>query len=160
MDENYIKAYFEDNGLYDYTDEEKYEFINRRSKFAKKQMTLANVNNHDAARHFFNQYDIPFREITRGENKGKLAVLPIRQSDYHILREARGAFISAGYDWAVDHANCFRDDRDRTVVTFSPYHDVRCFYGIRLGRFGVTVSEFSIYGLMTETVVARVHAIW
>ena len=54
----------------------------------------------------------------------------------------------------------FRDEDDRTVVTFSPYHDISPDIAeeIYLPGYDVEVSDLSIYGYGTKTVVIR--AMW
>ena len=51
----------------------------------------------------------------------------------------------------------FRDEDDRTVVTFSPYHDISpdSAEEIFLPGYDVEVSDLSIYGYGTKTVVIR-----
>ena len=59
-------------------------------------MKLANVNNYDQARHFFDEYNIPYEVITRGENKGKLRVKPLREKDHFNLIETEYRLKDAG----------------------------------------------------------------
>ena len=52
----------------------------------------------------------------------------------------------------------FRDEDDRTGVTFSPYHDVSPDVAgeiFLLGYDDVEISNLSIYGYGTKTVVIR-----
>ena len=51
----------------------------------------------------------------------------------------------------------FRDEDDRTVVTFSPYHDISSAVAeeIYLPGYTVEISDLSIYGYGTKTVVIR-----
>ena len=151
-----IQEYFTDNGVFDPTPEEIREFKSRRERYEKAKMVLAQVNEQEQARHFFNQYDIPFQITKTGENKGLLRVMPVRSKDRDVLMEAKKVLTRYGFSWAIDHSNYFRDDRDRTVVTFSPYGgDVIQLGGVFLDNFEVTYSDWSIYGYMTPTIVMR-----
>lgn len=51
----------------------------------------------------------------------------------------------------------FRDEDDWTVITFSPYHDISSEIAgeIYLPGYDVEVSDLSIYGYGTKTVVIR-----
>lgn len=62
-----------------------------------------------------------------------------------------------GYGILCDHSNVFRDEDDRTVVTFSPYHDISSDVAgeIFLPGYDVEISNLSIYGYGTKTVVIR-----
>ena len=151
----FIQEYFYDNGVPDWSVGEEMKLIDRRRKYKSAKMVLADVNNQEEARHFFNEYDIPFQITKRGENKGKLRVMPIRDKDRRMLMDVKSVLKNEGFAWAVDHTNVFRDDNDETVVTFSPYHDVNDFCGISLGGYEFTYSDYSIYGNGTATVVAR-----
>ena len=115
-------------------------------------MKLANVNNYDQARHFFDEYNIPYEVITRGENKGKLRVKPLREKDRFNLIETEYRLKDAGLGRIVDHKNCFRDANDNTVCTFSPYTVDRVPEGITW----LKMSEYSIYGMCTKTFVVIV----
>ena len=86
--------------------------------------TLALINNHEDGKLFFETYNIPYQVITRGENKGKLRVKATRSSDGQAVLDARKKLEYAGYGFLADHSNVFRDEDDRTVVTFSPYNAV------------------------------------
>ena len=86
--------------------------------------TLALINNHEAGKPFFETYNIPYQVITRGENKGKLRVKVTRSLDGQAVLDARKELEYAGYGFLADHSNVFRDEDDRTVVTFSPYNAV------------------------------------
>ena len=52
-------------------------------------MVLADVNNHEQARLFFDEFHIPYEVTQRGENKGLLRVKPIRAIDRKNLMETR-----------------------------------------------------------------------
>ena len=53
----FIQEYFYDNGMPEWSVGEEMELMDRRSKYKKAKMVLANVNNQEEARHFFNEYD-------------------------------------------------------------------------------------------------------
>lgn len=84
-------------------------------------MTLAQVNDPKEARLFFEEFKIPYEQVTRGENKGMLRVKPIRAIDRRNLMDMEERLKSEGLGYVIDHMNCFRDAEDRTVCTFSPY---------------------------------------
>ena len=94
--------------------------------------TLALINNHEAGKLFFETYNIPYQVITRGENKGKLRVKATRSLDGQAVLDARKELEYAGYGFLADHSNVFRDEDDRTVVTFSPYN---VYYGKNVPLF-------------------------
>ncbi len=108
-------------------------------------MVLADVNNQEQARLFFNEFHIPYEVTSRGENKGRLRVKPIRAVDRRNLQETRQRLSSEGLGFIIDHANCFRDEDDNTVCTFSPYQAFSSPVG------WVKMSEYSIYGMGTMT---------
>ncbi len=114
-------------------------------------MKLANVNDHEAAKRFFDEYDIPYEIISRGANKGKLRVKPCRAVDRENIQRARRRLKEYGLDVICDHANAFRDADDQTVVTFSPYN----IDYLPEGFDWLEMSENSIYGLWTKTYVVR-----
>ena len=103
-------------------------------------MELARVNNYDQARLFFEEFNIPYELITRGENKGKLRVKPLRRTDLFNQFEAEKRLQNAGLDYLIDHKNYFRDADDNTVCTFSPYTADRVPEGIPW----IKVSDYSI----------------
>ena len=115
--------------------------------------TLALINNHEDGKLFFETYNIPYQIITRGENKGKLRVKSTRSSDGQAVLDARKELEYAGYGFLADHSNVFRDEDDRTVVTFSPYNAVPRV--IDIPGYDVEVSDFSIYSYGTKTIVMR-----
>lgn len=119
--------------------------------------TLALINNHEVGRLFFEAYNIPYQVVTRGENKGKLRVKAIRSSDGQAVLDARKELEYAGYGFLADHSNVFQDEDDRTVATFSPYHDISSDDAgeIDLLGYDVEISDLSIYGYETKTVVIR-----
>ena len=84
-------------------------------------MELANVNHYAQVKLLFDEYNIPYEIITRGQNKGKLRVKPLRNTDRFNLIETKTRLENAGFDYIVDHSNCFRDADDNTICTFSPY---------------------------------------
>lgn len=102
---------------------------------------------------FFETYNIPYQVITRGENKGKLRVKATRSSDGQAVLDARKELEYAGYGFLADHSNVFRDEDDRTVVTFSPYNAVPKV--IDVPGYDVEVSDYSIYSYGTKTIVMR-----
>ena len=112
-------------------------------------MELAIVNDYDQARRFFEEYNIPYEIITRGENKGKLRVKQLRNKDRFNLIESESRLKNMGLGYIVDHKNCFRDANDNTICTFSPYTTDRVPDGITW----LKMSEFSIYGMCTKTFV-------
>ena len=120
-------------------------------------LRLANVNDYEQAYYFFQEYNIPFEIITRGPNKGGLRVKPAREIDGMNAIKARsmiaktGILEQPGFEMFCDHAKFFRDAEDNTVCTFSPYHCSRV--PGELERIGVTMSEYSIYGMWTRTFV-------
>ena len=117
----FIQEYFYDNGVPDWSVGEEMKLIDRRRKYKSAKMVLADVNNQEEARHFFNEYDIPFQITKRGENKGKLRVMPIRDKDRRMLMDVKSVLKNEGFAWAVDHTNVFRDDNDFVV---SPSEDM------------------------------------
>ena len=118
---------------------------------------LAEINDHEEGESFFEAYQIPYEIITRGENKGKLRVKRTRSVDGEEVRKVWRLLTDAGYGILCDHSNVFRDEDDRTVVTFSPYHDISpdTVGEIYLPGYDVEVSDLSIYGYGTKTVVIR-----
>ena len=90
---------------------------------------------------------IPYEIITRGTNKGKLRVKPLRDKDRFNLIETESRLKKAGLDYIVDHVNCFRDADDNTVCTFNPYHAG----SVPAGISWLQVSDHSIYGMCTRT---------
>ena len=116
-------------------------------------MVLAKVNDHDQAKLFFEEFNIPYEVITRGENKGRLRVKPVRSVDGRNLLEAKRKLEAASLGYIVDHMNCFRDEEDRTVCTFSPYTADAVPYGTDW----LEMSDYSIYGMWTKTFVIVVE---
>lgn len=119
--------------------------------------TLALINNHEDGKLFFDTYNIPYQVITRGTNAGKLRVKQPRSYDNSKILEVRRLMTEQGYGILCDHSNVFRDEDDRTVVTFSPYHDISPDIAgeIYLPGYNVEISDLSIYGYGTKTVVIR-----
>ena len=117
-------------------------------------MELANVNNYAQAKLLFDEYNIPYEIITRGQNKGKLRVKPLRNTDRFNLIETKTRLENAGFDYIVDHSNCFRDADDNTICTFSPY----TLEEVPEGITWIKMSDYSIYGMGTKTIVVIVRA--
>ena len=76
-----------------------------------------------------------------------------RSSDGQAVLDARKELEYAGYGFLADHSNVFRDEDDRTVVTFSPYNAVPKV--IDVPGYDVEVSDYSIYSYGTKTIVMR-----
>ena len=127
--------------------------ILRKGKSMMATFTLALINNHEDGKLFFETYNIPYQVITRGENKGKLRVKAIRSSDRQAVLDARKELEYASYGFLSDHSNVFRNEDDRTVVTFSPYNAVPKV--IEVPGYDVEVSDYSIYSYGTKTIVMR-----
>lgn len=119
--------------------------------------TLALINNHEEGKIFFDTYNIPYQVITKGVNAGKLRVKQPRSYDSSKVLEVRRLLTEQGYGILFDHSNVFRDKDDWTVVTFSPYHDISPDIAeeIYLLGYDVDVSDLSIYGYRTKTVVIK-----
>lgn len=95
-----------------------------------------------------------------GIHKGGFAVLCHRNGgsespgiltyDSSKVLEVRRQLKEQGYGILCDHSNVFRDEDDRTVVTFSPYHDISSDVAgeIFLPGYDVEISNLSIYGLL------------
>ena len=98
---------------------------------------------------------LPYQIITRGANAGKFRVKQLRSYDSRKVLEVRRMLTEQGYGILCDHSNVFRDEDDHTVVTFSPYHDISPDVAgeIYLPGYDVEVSDLSIYGYGTKTVV-------
>lgn len=117
--------------------------------------TLALINNHEDGKIFFDTYNIPYQVITRGTDVGKLRVKQPRSYDSSKVLEV--CRLEQGYRILCDHSNAFRDENNRTVITFSPYHDISSDFAgeIYLPGYNVEISDLSIYGYGTKTVVIR-----
>ena len=85
-------------------------------------MELIRVNDWQAAKLFFEEYDIPYEEITEGEDKGKLLVRPVRDCDREQEYEAIKRLERSRLNAVTDHPNVFRDRNDNAIITFSPYN--------------------------------------
>ena len=155
MDKSLIEEYFNDNGI-TASPFAQQDFLTRRKRYEKAQMTVANISDQEQARHFFNLYNIPFQITKIGQNKGKLRIMPLREKDLEVMRKAKRALRDNGYGWAAENYKVFRDDQDNAVVTFGPGDSDRVheLEGV-IGDFEVTCSRWSIYGNMTRTVVCR-----
>lgn len=114
-------------------------------------MELARVNDHEAAKRFFEEFNIPYEVISRGENKGKLRVRRPRDRDREKILRAMDRLKMSGLEVVCDHTNVFRDEKDQAVVTFSPYN----IDYLPAGFDWLEMSENSIYGLWTKTYVVR-----
>ena len=114
-------------------------------------MKPAIVNDYSRARMFFDEFNIPYEIITRGENKGKLRVKPVIRKDFFNLLDTETRLQNAGLDYTVDHKNYFRDADDNTVCTFSPYTADRIPDGISW----LKMSNYSIFGMCTKTFVCE-----
>ena len=128
--------------------------MKREKRMAETQPVLtafAAVNDPQEAKLFFEEYDIPYKEITRGENKGKLRVRPIRAKEYELRRETERKLRRSHLEIVIDHPNVFRDRKGNAVVTFSPY-DID---ELPKNRPWLEMSDHSIYGNGTKTFVVR-----
>ena len=113
-------------------------------------MDLANVNDHQQAKLLFDEYNIPYKIITRGENKGMLRVKPLRPADRYNLLQTKFKLEQAGLNEIADHGRCFRDAEDNTVVMFSPYNICQ----LPSNCSWLIISDYSIYGMGTKTFIA------
>ena len=120
-------------------------------KASSALVEVALVNDPYEAKLFFDEFDIPYREITRGENKGKLKVKSIRDIDWDNRMEAERKLRRFHLGIVIDHPNIFRDKDDNTVVTFSPYE----ISDLPKDRPWLEMSDHSIYGNGTKTFVVR-----
>ena len=100
-------------------------------------MELAIVNDYDQAKLFFDEFNIPYETIMRGQNKGKLRVKPLRKKDGLNLIETKRRLEDMGLGRIVDHSNCFRDANDNTICTFSPYTERYVPEGPLQQRYGL-----------------------
>lgn len=115
---------------------------------------VADVNNHEEAKEFFDTFNIPYEVAASGKNKGKVLVKKIRAYDSNAILQARDLLTEHGYGSLCDHGNVFRDADDWPVVTFNPY--IRPPYsGFELPGYEVIISDYSIYSFGTPTVVVR-----
>ena len=128
-----------------------YDFLSRNSDFRLSGIEISYRRTGDGK--CTGILNIPYQIITRGENKGKLRVKSKRSSDGQAVLDARKELEYAGYGFLADHSNVFRDEDDRTVVTFSPYDAVP--KGIDVPGYDVEVSDYSIYSYGTKTIVMR-----
>lgn len=119
--------------------------------------TLALINNHEDGKLFFDTYNIPYQAITKGVNARKLYVKQLRFYDSSKVLEVRRLLSEQGCVILCIHSNVFRDENDRIVITFSPYHDISPDVAgeIYLPGYDVEISNLSIYGYGTKTVVIR-----
>lgn len=119
--------------------------------------TLALINGHEDGKRFFDTYNIPYWVITKGANAGKLRVKQPRSYDSSKVLDVRRLLTEQGYGILCDHSDVFRDENDRTVITFSPYHDISPDVAeeLYLSGYDVEVSDLSIYGYGTKTIVER-----
>jgi hypothetical protein len=76
--------------------------------------------------------------------------------DSSVLLEVKRQLEDAGLGAVCDHSNVFRDADDRTVVTFSPYYLLPiATVKQHLYEYDVEISDYSIYGYGTKTLVIR-----
>ena len=115
------------------------------------RMALAAVNDCKEAKLFSEEYDIPYKEITRGKDKGKLRILPLRTIDHERAYEVHKKLRKSRLSDIIDHESIFRDRNDNTIVTFSPYDVTER----PKNRPWLEMSEHSIYGYETKTFVVR-----
>lgn len=113
---------------------------------------MALINNHEDGKLFFDTYNIPYQVIAKGVNAGKLRVKQPRSYDSSKVFEVRRLLTEQGYGILCDHSNVFRDKDDRTVVTFSPYHDISFDVAgeIYLPGYNVEISNLGFYGYGTK----------
>ena len=64
MDKSLIEEYFNDNGI-TASPFAQQDFLTRRKRYEKAQMTVANISDQEQARHFFNLYNIPLTRSRR-----------------------------------------------------------------------------------------------
>ena len=87
-----------------------------------------------------------------------LCIIP-ENSEQNANMPCRMKWIYPFFSYLCDHCNTFRDENDNTVVTFSPYGLGGHGGGsMQIGRWEIEISDLSIYGYGTKTVVAR--SIW
>ncbi|MCC8152652.1 MAG: hypothetical protein LIO96_14750 [Lachnospiraceae bacterium] len=135
------------------------------SKFDFKGTGIfACVNNTEAAIRLFEDYDIPYHLITKGENAGKIRVKSLRDGDYKRYCELEEVLKRHGYADIMDHSETFRDVDDELIFCFSPYR----IFGEKIGEDGKIKYEVpevpgyesevrypGIYGYGTATAVFR-----
>ena len=110
------------------------------------------INNPEEAKLFFAEYDIPYKEIKEGEDKGKLLVKPVPMSDGVQVLEVEKRLQRSRLHIVTDHSNVFLDRNNDVIVTFSPYN----IYELPPRRPWLEMSDYSIYGNGTKTFVVRV----
>ena len=114
-------------------------------------MTLAYVNDIEAAKLFFREYNIPYEQIEVGKDAGKLKVRALRFIDHERMMDIEARCRRLGLAALCDHSNVFRDADGNTIITFSPYD----YDEVPKGRTWIEKSEHSIYGYGTTTFVVR-----
>ena len=112
----------------------------------------AYINDYQEAKLFFDEFDIPYEEITDGEEKGKLLVRPTELNDQLQIHEVEKRLRRSRLHDVIDHPNAFLDKEDNVIITFSPYNATK----LPKGRPWLEMSEHSIYGNGTKTFVVRV----
>ena len=115
-------------------------------------MKIANVNDYEQAKLFFDEFNIPYEVVTKGQNKGKLRVKPNRKKDLLNLLEAETMLQNAGLGSIVAHPRYFRDADDNTVCTFSQNDLHPTLEGVPC----LKVSDHRIYGFGAPTYVVTV----
>ena len=118
---------------------------------ASDQMIIAPVNDVNAARLFFNEFNIPYEEITEGPDAGKLRIREPRSSDKMKVLEVERRCRRSRISEICDHANVFRDKDDNTIVTFNPYEVEH----VSKGKAWIEISDHSIYGYGTKAFVVK-----
>lgn len=118
----------------------------------KKKTQPARVNNREAAKLFFADYNIPYEEITEGKDKGTLLVKAMDSEDQYQVLNAKKRLERSHLHVVTDHPNAFLDEDDNVIVTFSPY-DIDA---LPPRRPWLEMSDHSIYGNDTKTFVVRI----
>ena len=112
----------------------------------------AYVNDREAAKLFFAEYNIPYEEITEGKDKGTLLVKAMDLDDQYQIHYAQKRLERSRLRVVTDHPNAFLDKDDNVIVTFSPY-DIDI---LPPRRPWLEMSDHSIYGNGTKTFVVRI----
>lgn len=103
---------------------------------------------------------IPYQIIGRGENKGKIKVLRLREKDSSFYLQVEQFLKSRRRGIYLDHISHFRTDDGRTVITMNPYIELSDLSRDitkdgtphTLGGYEIYVSRHSIYGNDTPTI--------
>ena len=118
----------------------------------KTKTQPARVNNCEAAKLFFADYNIPYEEITEGKDKGTLLVKAMDSEDQYQVLNAQKRLERSHLHVVTDHPNAFLDEDENVIVTFSPY-DIDA---LPPRRPWLEMSDHSIYGNDTKTFVVRI----